>query len=645
MPDSSSKEKPLSARISPRDPGPSTDPGSLAAAGEKIRAEPSPASPTESLSARVLRQVLRTPAFRQVAALLAADAGPTTARDLVTALLEEDPEVWMGLSATSPARLNDLVSALVALGTRLGALPQPLLDAFLRELGEEIDQEGLLTLPPTWAPLLARVTPRVLGPTIRALAAGVGSLASLGAEGEQAVAEAWAQALDPAAVAAALDAAADLAIRVHEIRQGKTPSPAIAAPRDPGRYDPTRQAKARSPVEEQMAAVLEAADLGRLRLGATAIAAETRQALEALLGPVLDDPVAVANLVASVAPITSELLLLGATLVERLDLPDEVLASGVFNLLGALDPRALARLTNGMARTLTRLHQGNLILGGAEPALGPLLAERLDAVLEHLDVDALCQAAEALGEDTAVVSRVIAARLTADPELASRLARLGARSAELALDAALAASRELHHLAPEAWASLWTSLSDISPESRAEAVRLGLDAAEAVAAELTRARRDDVGLGNALPASERARARRLAGRLAFPLAGALAREAWDRVREDPEAIGHAINGALGALDTWLTTEPDGWAELLRRALRPVDRRLLGRVGRHARARARQVLRRGAPGRALPLLARSARHLGRVADRGRMAIRGKGRAPRGRDPAGRGPNPKGPEKKA
>ena len=106
---------------------------------------------------RVLREVIRTPAFMSIIKLNLASLDPESARIAVRTMLWEDPELTLSMVALAPDVANYVVEAVLELGRQLDQFPAPLLDAFLDELGQGIDTDKLRELPVVYGRIADKV--------------------------------------------------------------------------------------------------------------------------------------------------------------------------------------------------------------------------------------------------------------------------------------------------------------------------------------------------------------------------------------------------------------------------------------------------------------------------------------------------------
>lgn len=337
------------------------------------------------LKTRVLRELIRTPAFRELVKLNLADVDPARARQLVRTALWEDPNLSLSAAAVSPQAINYLVEALLELGKQLGNLAPKLTEAFVAETVGDIDFEKMRQALQAWAPLVLREMPGLLRAKLRAGAALAEALDQLPPDERAALRSQAARGCDGDALAAAVNAWTKAAVRLRR----ENPDLAVGL----------------TPALENAVAKI---DFGQLREAIVAFAEYDVELCLAALTPALRDPVVFANLAVTLPQLVNQLVKLAAGTLSKVDLPAEILASSVFGLLGDLDMRAFADLTNVVAQLLCDLGKGDATLGGDEPGLRRVLAEMIDGYLDYVDLAVVVGAVRALGTDVETVAGVLA---------------------------------------------------------------------------------------------------------------------------------------------------------------------------------------------------------------------------------------------
>jgi len=112
---------------------------------------------TPGLSERILKEVMATPALKELIILQMKDIKPETAPGVVKMLLWGDPGISMSLFGALPDAVNWLLELLLELGRQLNGLPEPLLKDILGQVGGGIDQERLSQFPAIYGQLIRRI--------------------------------------------------------------------------------------------------------------------------------------------------------------------------------------------------------------------------------------------------------------------------------------------------------------------------------------------------------------------------------------------------------------------------------------------------------------------------------------------------------
>jgi len=111
----------------------------------------------EGAGARVLREVIRTPAFLEIIKTNMTGFEPEDARVLVRTFLREDANLSLSLIGTSPVVINYIVEAILEMGRQLAGFPPALLDTFVSQMTSEIDSDALKEIPEVYGPLLEKI--------------------------------------------------------------------------------------------------------------------------------------------------------------------------------------------------------------------------------------------------------------------------------------------------------------------------------------------------------------------------------------------------------------------------------------------------------------------------------------------------------
>lgn len=501
-----------------------------------------------TLSAAVTRELLRTPAFRELLRINLRGDWEVGAAELAEALLSEDPEVALAAATSLPRAINALARALAQAGRAADRFTPALLRAYAAQLWEELDTEALAEVGQVYLGILRRLLLE-----------------------------------DDEARAALLRWAAG---RINSLARG------AARTLEAAEQLPPEQALLSS---QQIAVhLLGSMDFGLLRRTAEAASRESLRRAPALLDEALGDPALLANLLELGPPLINTAVGLTAQALEAVKLPPEVLASGVLNLLRELDTARLAALVDGVSRTIQSLHAGSLLLGRHEPRLRVVLAELVDELSARVDHDAAAGALLALAEDAQTALQVLAAATVRDPRLLSRAVATGLDCAGALSRGVADALEALDRLPDAALDDLGQALERGADEASDATPRL-VNAAIKLALRLL-ARREDLPdrfLGPLQASVDREALTRLVARLSGPLwseaQGALA----GLEPADPAGLASA---ALTAYAQNLQRQPRLFSEALART----DPELVQRAVQLTGAQIEQLLREH-PGLAQQLL--------------------------------------------
>lgn len=92
---------------------------------------------------RVLRELIRTPRFKDSVKAVLAEMDPENAAALVRILFWEDPEFSLGLAGSVPEMANTGIEAARETGAQLARLPPGLLSGFLAEITRRVNARSL----------------------------------------------------------------------------------------------------------------------------------------------------------------------------------------------------------------------------------------------------------------------------------------------------------------------------------------------------------------------------------------------------------------------------------------------------------------------------------------------------------------------
>ena len=460
----------------------------------------------------IVRELLRTPAFRELLKTNLAAATEEDAGALAHALIWEDVDVSLGAASRLSLVVNSLTRVLGELNGLLEQASPRVRRAFFARLAHEVDGEALKE---QGVRLLENL--HVLLWDDEEMRAGVGRwLAGVANHGLEQLA------------------------RVHQ-------------------QDPTRLAE---PLRAVVGEVLPRLDYGLVREGVSAMADSAARVLPGAVERVAGDAVLLANLLSSLPPVLNSLLTLGGRAVAAADLPPEVLASALFNLLQKVDTVPLAELVNQLCARLLALHQGSMVLGRHEPRLQAVLTRLGQDLLSRLDQQQLTRVAVALGEDAGTLARAGSDLLLRDPELLPTLAAAYLGAVRQATRGAADALGALGRLPGADLDRLLEQLEAAEPQC---AARLVNEAAALTWQVLERdPRRADRILERTLDTLDAA----TLGRLAVRLLGPVVRREVDALT--PQQVGRAMGAALSWAGQTLERDPSLIRDAVERALADAD---------------------------------------------------------------------------
>lgn len=168
--------------------------------------------------------------------------------------------------------------------------------------------------------------------------------------------------------------------------------------------------------QPKVEAVVEATDFGKLRERIVILSDMCAELTRQFLTPAMKNPVIVANLAVMLVPLINNAISVLSDAMQKMSLPDEILASSIFNLLGDLDNQEVGRVIVATAKIINALHRGSIILGRDEPRFKKVFTDLVDGVLDQIDPEELSDAAIAIAEDSEVVAQVIGELIRQDPQ-------------------------------------------------------------------------------------------------------------------------------------------------------------------------------------------------------------------------------------
>lgn len=110
--------------------------------GMKTDAETASAVETKGLldaADRILRELIKTPKFKETVVILLNSIDPPSARKLVRTLFWQDPGLLLSLMGSLPALINVASEALAEVANQMNTMPPPLLQDFLNQVVAGID--------------------------------------------------------------------------------------------------------------------------------------------------------------------------------------------------------------------------------------------------------------------------------------------------------------------------------------------------------------------------------------------------------------------------------------------------------------------------------------------------------------------------
>ena len=112
---------------------------------------------TPGLSQRVMREIIETPALKEVMLLQMKGIKPEAADGLAETLLWGDPGISMSFFGAVPDIANWLLEFLLELGRQFNGIPEPLLKEILGRIAAGVDRERLGQFPAVYGQLARRL--------------------------------------------------------------------------------------------------------------------------------------------------------------------------------------------------------------------------------------------------------------------------------------------------------------------------------------------------------------------------------------------------------------------------------------------------------------------------------------------------------
>ncbi len=353
----------------------------------------------KSAGARVLKEILNTPAFRELIGIQLRGIDAENAGEFIRTALREDPNFSLSLAAAAPGFFNSFVEIFIELGRQIDSLPEGLRDEFMARLRDEIDKEALAELPRAWTAHFTQILPLIINAKMHALAAVADALAQMPEDRRRALLEQSIANLEPGALVEAVNAWATLLINIHK-------------------ENPELGEKLRPLLEK----AVDAADLGKVRLAVEAASQFGAEISDHLTRSLMGNPAAAANLFGMIAPLANGLIRALSDTLENLDMAPEITASGLFSVIEDINGKQLGKFATLAAGLICDLHAGSLVLGLNEPQFKAVFSDLVDDASETLDMDKCGEAFMALAEDLEVVAQKLGGEAVSNPHFISRLA-------------------------------------------------------------------------------------------------------------------------------------------------------------------------------------------------------------------------------
>ena len=123
------------------------------------------------MMARLLGEMIKTPAFRDIVKSFLRDLDPEDARELVKTFMWQDAEFTLSLMGAIPQLVNYMTVAGLELGVQAQNFPPGLLNRFFSQFLEGVDTDLFAQYPEVYGPLLealdaAQAVPFMVGKTL-----------------------------------------------------------------------------------------------------------------------------------------------------------------------------------------------------------------------------------------------------------------------------------------------------------------------------------------------------------------------------------------------------------------------------------------------------------------------------------------------
>jgi len=319
--------------------------------------------------------------------------------------------------------------------------------------------------------------------------------------------------------------------------------------------------------EDAWRKIWNTADFGKIRVGITEHLEERRAGLQGEVG--LINPVAISNMLGVIPSLTNLILRALARTLEALNLPAEILANAIFQLLEDIDKAELGGLVNALAGLLNALHRGNLVLGRDEPRFKEVFGRITRDLVDNVDGEAFKDMLVAFKEDGAVIGSVLSDYVYATPDATVQVVKWMYLAVGASLRTVAETFRKFSELPEEAIGAIIDSYEEaVDLRELGRIINYSAVYAnkmfEARPGEMTR----HVGkLLASLDTEELA----AAGKTAFfELKDVVLADPTVSAAIEPEAVGAMINKGLAAFNGFMRENPDLIAGSLVRTVNTLD---------------------------------------------------------------------------
>lgn len=217
--------------------------------------------------------------------------------------------------------------------------------------------------------------------------------------------------------------------------------------------------------------LLDSLDSGVLRKGIVAYADSETLLMEEVIDRLMPDAVFLANVIGIMPPVINDVLRLLARAFSSLEMPPEILASALFNILSDIDTEQLGSVINGLTAVTKDLHEGNLLLGRDEPRFKAVFTNFAEDLLAHVDKEQAALAVVALAEDAETMFAATGDLLYKDPELLNLFTAASMASLHAIMRGMTDAFARLSQLPDASMAALTTEIAEsLEPQTAAKLV-------------------------------------------------------------------------------------------------------------------------------------------------------------------------------